>query len=82
MVICFFLLACSLAHWDGAVHCRGRYSLRSFNGGKDKNSGNDAGCGVVPDETKCPKFCDNDNDCGKGTEVNGCAPQLDNREDG
>ena len=81
LVICFFLLAIFLAHWVGAVR-RGRYSLRSFDGERDKISGNDAGCGVVPEETKCQKFCDNDNDCGEGTEMNESAHQLDNREDG
>ena len=78
----FLFASLFLAHWVGAVRCRGRYSLRSFDGEKDKNSGNDAGCGVVLDETKCPKFYDNDNDCGKGTKVNCCAHHLDNKEDG
>ena len=61
-----------------------RYWLQSLNGEEDKNSGTDVGGGAGLAETNCrPKFSDNDvPDCGEGTAMNGCAPQLDEREDG
>ena len=56
--------------------------MRSLITEEEKNSGTDAGGDVGRDETNCPKFCDNDIGWGEGPAMNGCAHQLDDREDG
>ena len=57
--------------------------MRSLITEEDKSSGTDAGGVVGRDETNnCPKFCDNDIGWGEGPAMNGCAHQLDDREDG
>ena len=57
--------------------------MRSLITEEDKSSGTDAGGDVGCNETNnCPKFCDNDIGWGEGPAMNGCAHQLDDREDG